>query len=354
MLLAALAVGRTVSFILTRRGQRLRDGRFATLGKAVQLLGSPAALLIFGIGLWLAGSLMELQLDPERNLRRFWVAVAQTVIALAVGWAIYRLVEVLEVFMARWTSRTRTQLDDQLVPMLRKSLRLFIVIIVFLFIAQNIYQWDIGALLAGLGLGGLAFALAAQDALKNLFGSVVIFSDRPFQLGDWVRIAEHEGFVEEVGFRSTRLRTFDGYLVTLPNSTVANSPVVNVARRPSIRRVLNVTITYDTPPEKVQRAVDIIQEMLDARKDHWQEDRPPRVYFNDFNAASLNMIVFYWYAPPNWWDYMAFNHDFNMELLKRFNEEGIEFAFPTQTLYLKQASDFSADVSLRRGDLPQD
>jgi len=197
VLLAALAVGRTVSFILTRQGRRLQKGQFATLGRAVQLLGSPAALLIFGIGLWLAGSFMDLQLDPERNLRWFWAAVAQTVIALAVGWAIYRLVEVLEVFMTRRTSRTRTQLDDQLVPILRKSLRVFIVIIVFLFIAQNIYQWDIAALLAGLGLGGLAFALAAQDALKNLFGSVVIFSDRPFQLGDWVRIADYEGFIEQ-------------------------------------------------------------------------------------------------------------------------------------------------------------
>ena len=353
VLLAALAVGRTVSFILTRQGRRLQKGRFATLGGAVQLLGSPAALLIFGIGLWLAESFMDLRLGAERDLGWFWAAVAQTVIALAVGWAIYRLVEVLEAFMTRWTSRTRTQLDDQLVPIVRKAMRVFIIIIVFLFIAQNIYQWDIAALLAGLGLGGLAFALAAQDALKNLFGSVVIFSDRPFQLGDWVRIADHEGFIEEVGFRSTRLRTFDGYLVTLPNSTVASSPVVNVARRPSIRRVLNVTITYDTPPEKVQRAVDIIQEMVDGRKNYWQEDRPPRIYFSDFNAASLNIIVFYWHAPPSWWDYMAFNHDFNMELLKRFNEEGIDFAFPTQTLHLKQASDFSAEVRLGRDDLPR-
>lgn len=353
VLLVALVVGRTVSFILTRQGRRLQKGRFATLGGAVQLLGSPAALLIFGIGLWLAESFMDLRLGAERDLGWFWAAVAQTVIALAVGWAIYRLVEVLEAFMTRWTSRTRTQLDDQLVPIVRKAMRVFIIIIVFLFIAQNIYQWDIAALLAGLGLGGLAFALAAQDALKNLFGSVVIFSDRPFQMGDWVRIADYEGFIEQVGFRSTRLRTFDGYLVTLPNSTVASSPVVNVARRPSIRRVLNVTITYDTPPEKVQRAVDIIQEMVDARKDHWQEDRPPRIYFNDFNAASLNIIVFYWYAPPSWWDYMAFNHDFNMELLKRFNEEGIDFAFPTQTLHLKQASDFSAEVRLGRDDLPR-
>jgi len=343
-LLVTFIVGRVVSFVLDRAG-RWSGGR--ARGRALGLvLGSfsrPAAMLVFAGGLCLVERLGIVNLDfgPDRDLTAFWRQVAATIAAIAVGWAVYRLVDVLELFLSAWTSRTRTQLDDQLVPLVRKSLRVFVVIIAALFIAQNIYGWSISSLLAGLGLGGLAFALAAQDALKNLFGSLTIFADRPFQLGDWVRIGEHEGIIEEVGFRSTRLRTFPGHLVTIPNAKVADTAVENVSRRPSVRRVLNVTVTYDTPPEKMARAVEVLREMLAARREHFPPDRPGEVHFNDFNAASLNIIVYYWFTPADYWQSLAFAHAFNMELLRRYNEEGIEFAFPTQTLYLKQDSAFA-------------
>ncbi|KPK83816.1 MAG: hypothetical protein AMJ81_07245 [Phycisphaerae bacterium SM23_33] len=334
--------------MLNRRGQRLIQARrFVALGMILRSLSGPAAMLIFAGGLHLAGLIMNLKLDEARDLTQFWQRACSTLAALAAGWAVYRLVDVLEMLLGKWTAKTRTQLDDQLVPIIRKALRFFIVIMVFLFIAQNIFQWDIGALLAGLGLGGLAFALAAQDALKNLFGSVTIFADRPFQLGERVKIGDHDGIVEAVGFRSTRLRLLTGHLVTIPNSLVASSAVENIGRRPYIRRVLDVTITYDTPPDKVRRAVEIIMEMLQVRKDHFPPDMPGRTYFNEFNAASLNIQVYYWFTPPDWWQYLEFTHDFNMELLRRFNEEGIEFAFPTQTLYLKQDSGFVTEVQLK-------
>ena len=128
---------------------------------------------------------------------------------------------------------------------------------------------------------------------------------------------------------------------------MANEAVENIGRRPYIRRVLNVTVTYDTPPEKVARGVEILREMLDARQGHFHPDFPPRVYFSDFNDASLNLAVYYWFTPPDWWEYLQFTHEFNLELLRRFNEEGIEFAFPTQTLYMKQDSPIEADVRLR-------
>jgi MscS family membrane protein len=121
---------------------------------------------------------------------------------------------------------------------------------------------------------------------------------------------------------------------------VANETIENISRRPSIKRVLNVTVTYDTTPEMVQRGVDILKEMCQARLAQFDPEAPPRVYFNDFNADSLNIVVYMWFKPPEWWDYLAFCHDFNMELLRRFNDEGIEFAFPTQTLYLRPEGEF--------------
>jgi MscS family membrane protein len=265
-------------------------------------------------------------------------------IVLAVAWLLYRLVDIVEYFLLHLTGKTETTLDDQLVPLIRKTIRIFLVIVAALFIAQNIFKCNVGAILAGLGIGGLAFALAAKDMLANFFGSATIFADRPFQMAERIKVKGYDGVVEEVGFRTTRLRLLDGNLVTIPNAIVANEPVENISRRPTIKRILNVTITYDTPPRKVQNAVEILKEMLSARQNNFPADQPPRVYFSDFNAESLNIVVYYWFTPADWWAYLQFNHEFNMELLRRYNEEGVEFAFPTQTLYLKPDSQLQADV----------
>jgi len=189
------------------------------------------------------------------------------------------------------------------------------------------------SLLAGLGVGGLAVALAAQETIKNFFGSLVILGDKPFLIGDRVVVDGNDGVVETVGFRSTRIRTLDGHLVTLPNGELANKTIVNITRRPFIRRVLNVTVPYDTPPANVDEACAILKELLRAPEVN-DLTTPPRVFFSDFNAASLNLQAIYWYRPADYWAYMAFSEQFNRELLRRFAAAGIEFAFPTQTLYL--------------------
>ncbi len=360
VLLGSFIVGKIVSFVLGRQGKRLEQReKVYLLAATLRSLAGPAGLLILAGGLYAASIFMNLtyiqivtkevvdeagrtvtETDSQtKTLLPFWLNICRTVAVLAATWFIFKLVDVIEFFLKKWTSRTETTLDDQLVPLVRKTLRVFVVIVALLFIAQNIFEWNIGALVAGLGIGGLAFALAAKDMLANLFGSATIFADRPFAMGERVKIGEHDGLIEEVGFRSTRIRTLAGHLVTIPNATVANEMIENIGRRPYIKRVLDVTVTYDTAVEKVQRAVDIIREMLDTRAESFPPDKPGRVYFNDFNPASLNIVVYYWFTPPDWWEYLKFNHQFNMELLRRFGEEGIEFAFPTQTLYLKKDSD---------------
>jgi len=352
VLLVSFVAGKLVSMLLERHGKKVQEGqRLYVLALLFTSMSGPVKMIALAGGLYVAGQFMHLTYkDGNIDLQSLWDQCATTIAVLATAWYIFRLVDVIEFYLRRWTSRTETTLDDQLVPLLRKTLRVFVVIIAALFIAQNVFRWDIGALIAGLGVGGLAFALAAKDMLSNLFGSMTIFMDRPFTMGHFVRIQGHLGVIEEVGFRSTRVRTLDGHLVTIPNSVVANEPIENITRRPSIRRLLNVTVTYDTPPEKVQRGVDIIHEMLEARKDKLAVENPYRVYFSDFNAASLNIVVYYWFSVNDWWAFQEFNHEFNMELLRRYNEEGIEFAFPTQTLYVKQDSPFEASVRMGARD----
>lgn len=349
ILLVTFVAGKVVAFVLSAWGRRLEARKgLPTLRVLLNSVAGPVQVLVLAGGLYAAAGVMTLQYaevvtQEDKQVSRtvdllpLWTNVCKALAALAAAWAIFNLVDVIEHLLKKWTGKTDTLLDDQLVPLVRKSLRVFVVIVAALFIAQNIFHWDVGALLAGLGIGGLAFALAAKDSLANLFGGVVIFSDRPFTLRERVKIAGYDGVVENVGFRSTRVRTLEGHLVTIPNSVVANEAVENIGSRPSIRKIMNITVTYDTPPQKLQRGVEIIREMLQARQQSFPPDFPPRVYFNDFNADSLNLIVYFWFTPPDWWAFLAFCHEFNSELLRRFNEEGIEFAFPTQTLYLRPA-----------------
>ncbi|WP_189516696.1 mechanosensitive ion channel family protein [Cerasicoccus arenae] len=206
-------------------------------------------------------------------------------------------------------------------------------------------------LIAGVSVGGLAFALAARPTLGNILGGVLIFADRPFKVGERVVINKHDGVVEEIGLRSTRIRTLDGHLLTVPNEEVSSSYVENIGQRPHVKRLLNVTLTYDTSPEKIKEAMDIIKQLLSEDEDGGKTaedlgrpsnrhvnsgDFPPRVYFNDLNADSLNIMVIYWFTPADYFDYLAHATWFNLELIGRFNAAGIDFAFPTQTIELKQ------------------
>jgi MscS family membrane protein len=345
VVLLTLASGRILQFLIDAYANRLEAKRGDNvLSITLRCLTKPLSVAVFGIGLHLARLCLvfdnpntETVEGISASIEAGWFRIAQAVVAIAIAYAIYRLVDVIEHYLIRWTGKTQTKLDDMLVPVVRKSLRITIAIVAAIFIVDNILEQDVKSILLGAGVGGIAIALAAKETIANFFGSVTIFADRPFQIDERVTIDKYTGEVEEVGFRSTRIRTWDGHLVTVPNSVVASSIVENVGKRPFIRRVANITITYDSGHDKTQRAVQIIKEILaSVPQVNTDPDYPPRVYFSDFNDCSLNLFVVYWVKPPDWWLYYELNDRINFEILKRFNAEAIEFAFPTQTLYLKK------------------
>lgn len=221
-----------------------------------------------------------------------------------------------------------------------------VVIVIFAVILwlDNI-GFDVGAILAGLGVGGLAVALAAQDTLKNFLGSIMILLDRPYHVGQRIVVKGHDGVVEEIGLRSTKMRLLTGHQTTVPNEEMAKEDIENIGRRPHIRRLTNIAITYDTPPDKVEKALKIIRDILD---DHEGMDPefPLRVYFNEFNPASLNILVLYWYHPPDYWGFLAFNGRVNLQIMQEFKKEGIKFAFPTTTTFLTQEDGEPLHISL--------
>lgn len=247
----------------------------------------------------------------------------------------YVALRFVDVGLEAWQHRAAPAGGDsgaaQLLPAVRKSLRVFVVIVAAIVTLQNVGM-DVTGLLASLSIGGLALGLAAQDTLANLFGAVALYTDRPFRVGDRIQLDSIDGTVETIGLRSTRIRNLDGYLVTVPNRTMANASLTNVSHRPSIKTEMNIGVTYDTPAEKVERAMEIIEEVY----------RPhPRtvdliVSFNRFEASSLNILVVHWWGATDVKEYLASFRQLNLELKRLFDREGIEFAFPTRTVYLKQ------------------
>ncbi len=336
----ALVVGVLARFSMQRAAKRIGEGKRKLAGLFLDSFAKPVLLLAFTVGLWLGVSSL--------NLKESIADVAATIVAVlysvSIGYAIYKLVDIVDHYLDRLSQSTDSKVDDMLAPLVGKSIRITVFVLVILQVVQTVSNKPITSILAGLGVGGLAVALAAQDTIKNFFGSLVILGDKPFEVGDRIDIDGHDGPVEVVGFRSTKIRTLDGHLVTVPNSEMVNSTICNIGKRPYIKRVANITITYDTLPEKVEKAIVIVKDIL---KDHegMSPDFPPRVYFSDFNDWALNIMVIYWYHPPDYWQYMEFSEKVNLQILTRFNNEGIEFAFPSQTLY--HANDDKRQLAIR-------
>lgn len=313
----------------------------------LEALTRPLSLFIWSYGIY--GALSPLYIhfvapDGSNLVHSVAQKAADIGGTIAFLWFILLLIGILDVYLKKWAAGTESTIDDMLAPIVGKTLRLFIIVIGGIIIVQNLTGLKIGPLLASLGIGGLAVALAAKDSIANFFGTLTILFDKPFQVGQRITIDKYDGTVENVGFRSTRIRTLTGHLVTIPNEKLVNSSVENIGERPHIRWLTNIGITYDTPPEKVEKAVQIIREILENHEG-MNEDFPPRVFFNGFNDWSLNIMLVVWYHPPNYWDYQAWLQNICLEIMRRFEAEDIDFAFPSQTIYM--ANDDKRQLKLR-------
>jgi MscS family membrane protein len=328
ILLSAGIFNKILNFMLKGRVKRWTEKTKWTLDDLIlTTFRKPLSLLIYTVGIYLALKALPM---PEK-VEGVFDQIVKALIALNVAYFLMKAVDLLIAFIKPMTERTQSKLDDQLLPILSRTGKLFIGVISILMIIQN-FGYNITSILAGLGIGGLAIALAARDTLANFFGSITLFADRPFQVGDLVNVENQTGFVETVGLRSTRIRTLEGPLVTIPNSRLADSTIMNIFGRKNIRKYAVIGITYDSGHKKMNRALELLKEILDERKDL----EPTKVIrFREFAAHSLDIHVLYWFASTDWNAYLLAEQEINLEILKRFDAEGIEIAFPTKTLYVK-------------------
>ena len=304
-------------------------------------LSNPLKMLIFGLFLLSMKTVLvkpDFIVTASRMLIEFFFSAAALLF-------LHSFIQSILVRLSKYAEEESNSIDRTLIEMTRMIVRIVFIFFAVLLVTKIILNKPLTTLMAGLGIGGLAVALAAQDTLKNFFGSIMIMTDKPFKIGERIVADGTDGTVESIGFRSTRIRTLTGHQVIMPNDKVAQAAIENIGRRPSIRRLTNITITYDTPPDKVERALAIIRGILDNHEG-MLPDFPPRVHFNEFNADSLNILVLYWYAPPDYWDFLQFSEQVNLSIMKQFAAEGIEFAFPTNTTYLEQADGKSIALSV--------
>lgn len=250
-------------------------------------------------------------------------------ITFNIAWVIVRLFNALiEEFLVPLVQKTENDLDDQLLPIARKAISVSIWMLAIV-IGLNNAGYDVTALIAGLGIGSLAFALAAKDSIAHIFGGFVIFTDKPFTINDRIIAQGYDGIVKEVGIRSTRIQTLDGRIVTLPNGSIANDSIINVSMEEARKITVDLGLTYDTTSEDMQKAMVILHEICTKNK-HIDETKTVTA-FTAFGDFSLNLKFIYYIIKGA--DVFGTMTEVNMEVLKRFNENKLDFAFPTQTLH---------------------
>jgi MscS family membrane protein len=349
LLFAVLLGERIVRWVLNAQLRKVAPTEDAISWKKIVLSAftKPLSLFIWAYGTYWALSPLfaHFQTPEATNVVQLVARKAANIAgAFAIIWFIYRLIDIVDVHLKKWAESTESTIDDILAPLVGRTLRVFIIVVGGIVLIQNLTGVKIGPLLASLGVGGLAVALAAREPIANFFGTLTILFDKPFQVGERIVVGDYDGIVESVGFRSSRIRTLTGHLVSIPNEKLVNCNVENITQRPHIRWLTNIGITYDTPPEKTEKAVQIIQGILENHEG-MKEDFPPRAFFNGFNDWSLNILVMAWYHPPDYWACQAWLQRTCLEIMRQFKVEGIDFAFPSQTVYV--ANDEKRQIKLQ-------
>lgn len=294
-----------------------------TRDQAVRAVGLFVAALF-----WSATVGLLVLADPAGKVADAAVGFFAVLAGTLAGW---RVADLGGAVMMLRAERTESKFDDILTPLVRKTLKVFIVALGIFYGAQHL-NINIVPLLTGLGIGGLAFAFAAKDTIENLFGSVAVVLDRPFEVGDWVVVGDLEGTVEELGFRSTRIRTFYNSLVTMPNAALVRATVDNYGRRKYRRWKTVVGVQYDTTPEQLLAFTEGIRELVRqhpyTRKDYYQ------IWANDFGDSSLNVLVYVFHEVPDWSTELRERERLFIDIVRLADRLGVQFAFPTRTVHL--------------------
>ncbi len=330
--LGGFLLKRVVRFVFARLNKLAQKTRLTFDEVLLRSLEKPLGWGAVLAGLWVMT--MLLPFPPEfQDVERFSAIILKGLSIGLVVWIAIRLSDELCNWWAKIAEKTETKLDDQIVPIVRRSAKVFLIIIGGMLVLQNL-GYSVGSLLAGVGLGGAALALASKDTVANVFGSLVIFMDQPFQIGDWIHVGSIEGTVEEVGLRTTRVRTFANSLISVPNSMFTTVAVNNWSRMQKRRIKMTVGLTYDTTADQILQAVEAFRDII-ANDDRFAHDFY-LVTFDSFGSSSLDIFIYCFTLTTNWAEYLAIKQDFLLEIMRTVERLGLSFAYPSQSLYIEK------------------
>jgi len=295
--------------------------------KIISALKAPVSFSFVVIGLHLFFALIFWETQTIKN-------ILNTLIVFDIFWAIIAIANALRGLFHHTTARFHSDLSKEMGDFILKLVK---ILIGGLGLASMLQVWGINvtALIASLGLGGLAFALAAKDTAANLFGSFALLADKSIRIGEWIKVGETEGVVEAIGMRTTKIRSFGKSLITVPNQLVANTPIENFSRR-GIRRIkINVGLTYGTTGKQVVKIVEEIKYMLHSHEGISHQDTL-LVNFESFGDSSLNIFIYTFTATANWENYLDIREDIHLQIMQIVEKNGSSFAFPSQTIYMEK------------------
>jgi len=314
-------------FIKTRARESAKKSRSRIDNLVIGTIDKPLVffLIIAGIGIGLR------MLTIPAGLLGSIDAISSILMTVGAAWITVNLVDaVIKLYLVPLVEGTDSKLDDQFVPIVSKTLKWLIAGLALMLIISS-FGYDITAVLAGLGIGGLAIAFAAQETISEMFGGLNIFVSKPFVVGNWVDFEGIVGVVEKVSLRHTTIRNLDKREVIIPNSKISKGVLVNISSEPARKILMNLGITYETPAKKLEKAIEVVKGIVNK---HPGCEKDPIVQFSEFKDFSLNLLVIYYISDKDNW--FPIRHEINMEIKKAFEKNKIDFAYPTQLVYVKK------------------
>lgn len=327
---AAVIAAIVVWFIVARILHRVTGKASPLMAEIFSGLGAPAAWCTVFIGLSWANQMVDLPGKLDMVLAKIFYGM----FVLVFVWGALRVVEACDKhFSAKRSSGADSGMKKLVSDLVRRAAKGVVWFIALIFVVQNIFNLNVTALITGAGVAGLAIAFAAQNTIANIFGALSIVSDEVFKIGDFIDVGGKRGTVEGMGFRSTKLRSLDGTVWVLPNRFVAEAAIENISQRKNIKTPFTLSLVYSTTPEQMQLALDILKEIFDAFP-NFDKNMPPKYSFSEFNSSSLDIGVIVWFDTKNFMEAQKMKENLNLQILDRFNEAGLSFAYPSVTNYL--------------------
>lgn len=330
-------ITQAVSWIAYRLIKKYSKG--ITFNDFKTLLIKPGNLVILLIVLYLAFDRLSFpshwNLDPvdKPGLRSSIFILFQMLITGAFAWTILRFIDFIGLILLKRAETTESKLDDQFVPYIKSGLKIIVFILALFFILGFIFKVNIVALVGGLGIGGLALALASKETVENLFGSFTIFFDKPFTVGDQVKVGNVEGFVESIGLRSTRIRTLERSLLAIPNKKMIDAELENVTLRSMWRARFFIGLTYSTSADQLKA---VIKDIFDYIHTHPQTRDNPIVKFSEFNSSSLDILIVYFVLTSELETFLNIKEEINFKIMEIVKQNGCSFAYPSTSVYLEK------------------